>query len=73
MSMNELKEYAACLAESLAFLNERVAERQRPTRTISMGINPKKCKSCRNFDGCQRALNRKPMDNACREYKKKRR
>lgn len=73
MSMNKLKEYAACLAESLAFLNERVAERQRPTRTINMGFSQKKCKSCRNFDGCHRALNIKPQDNACREYKQKKR
>lgn len=71
--MNGLKEYAACLAESLAYLNERVAERQRPTRTINMGFNPKKCKSCKDFEHCQMALNRKPMDNACREYKPKKR
>ena len=69
--MNELKEYATCLAESLAYLNERVAARQRPTRTINMGVNPKKCKSCKDFAHCQMALNKKQQDNACREYKPK--
>ena len=46
MSMNELKEYAAYLAESLSYLNERVSEWQRPTRTTNMGFSAKKCKSC---------------------------
>ena len=71
--MNGLKEYAACLAESLAYLNERVAVRQRPIHTTSMGINPKKCKSCKDFEHCQMALNKKQQDNACREYKPKKR
>ena len=39
----------------------------------NMGINPKKCKSCKHFKGCQSALNKKPMDNACREYEPKKR
>lgn len=71
MSMSGLKEYAACLAESLSYLNKMVAARQRPTRTKNMGVNPKKCKSCEDFEHCHRALNKKPMDNACREYKKR--
>lgn len=39
----------------------------------SMGINPKKCKSCKDFTHCQMALNKKPMDNACRENEPKKR
>ena len=71
MSMNELKEYAACLAESLSYLNERVAPRQRPTITTNMGFSKKKCKSCERFMGCQAALYRNPQDNACKSYKPK--
>lgn len=71
--MSEIKEYAVCLAESLSYLNERVAPRQRPTRTTNMGFSKKKCKSCKAFEHCQATKNRNPQGNACNSYKPKKR
>lgn len=39
----------------------------------SVGIQSKKCKSCLDFDRCRNFKNKSPMDNACNNYKKKRR
>jgi len=37
----------------------------------SYGYNKKKCKSCANFNHCKMTLNKRPLDNACKEYIKK--
>ena len=37
----------------------------------SYGYNKKKCKSCKNYTYCKNALNKRPLDNACGEYIKK--
>ena len=35
------------------------------------GTNPKRCKSCASFIWCNKHNGIRPMDNACREYKHK--
>lgn len=37
----------------------------------SYGYNKKKCKSCVNFNHCKMTINKRPLDNACKEYIKK--
>ena len=37
----------------------------------SYGYNKKKCKSCINFNHCKMTINKRPLDDACREYIKK--
>ena len=67
----DFKDYATDIAESLRYLNGRFIERTKPVSQRSMGVNPKRCKSCKDFKHCNMALNRKQMDAACREYKKR--
>ena len=39
--------------------------------TKTYGVNPKKCKSCASFIWCNKYKGIRPMDNACREYERK--
>ena len=71
--MNKNTEHAIFMAEMLGSLSERMSAKGKSTDERTFGYNPKRCKSCEHFSGCHEALNRKPMDRACREYVKRKR
>lgn len=67
--MSKYKDYISDLATTFEYLNNKIVAQR--NHTTNMGFHKKKCKSCRNFINCQKALNRSPMHDACREYIKK--
>lgn len=64
--MKKYINYAKTLTELVGSLGLDAAKKE---SVGSMGFSQKKCKSCKDFEHCQMALNRKPTNNACREYK----
>lgn len=68
--MKKYINYAKTLTELVGSLGLDAAKKE---SVGSMGFNQKKCKSCRDFEHCQRALNRSPKHDACGEYKPKKR
>ena len=68
--MKKYINYAKTLTELMGSLGYGATKRE---NVGSMGFNAKKCKSCKDFTHCHMALNIKPTDNACREYKPKKR
>lgn len=73
----QIKKYAALTALSLAATLNDVGNSFTGIPIYnsydykSYGYNKKKCKSCINFNHCKDALNKRPFDNACGEYIKK--
>lgn len=72
-----IKEYAALTALSLAATLNDVGNSFADIPTLSRndyktyGYHKKKCKSCANFNHCKMTINKRPLDNACGEYIKK--
>lgn len=73
MKKNIIKHAALALAAALSDVDNSFADIPICTRTDykSYGYNKKKCKSCANFNHCKTALNKRPLNNACGEYIKK--
>ena len=67
-----IKEFAA-LTLAAALSNNSFADIPTISRNDykSYGYNKKKCKSCANFNHCKMTINKRPLDNACKEYIKK--
>lgn len=63
----------ASLISGMGDLGVMFSERQSLPGSKSVGIQSKKCKSCRDFDRCRNFKNKSPMDNACNNYIKKKR
>lgn len=69
-----IKEYAALtLAAALSDVGNSFADIPTISRNDykSYGHNKKKCKSCKNYTHCKMTINKRPLDNACGEYIKK--
>ena len=69
-----IKEYTAlALAAALSDVGNSFSDIPTFSRNDykSYGYNKKKCKSCINFNHCKMTINKRPIDNTCEEYIKK--